>query len=186
MPEPESNKFEKMTDAVFGEDSFEENDFLSAIDEEFLDEVAPSEEELHQVEQDLRTTAAEAEATVIQEAPPTARPYTKEEKNMVLFTHLSGLAGQIIPFGHILGPLLVWQMKKKEMPILDQHGKDAINFHLSMTLFILLSIPLIFIIIGIPILIGLVFTQLIATIVVAIKAQNGDKYKYPLSIRFLK
>lgn len=185
MPDPESNKFEEMTDSVFGDDSLDDHDYLSAIDEEFLSDVTPDEEELNQAEEDLQQAYAEAEATVVSPAP-TRTAYTQEEKNFILFTHLSGLAGNIVPFGSLLGPFLVWQMKKKEMPLLDQHGKDALNFQLSMILFMILSIPLIFIIIGVPILIGLVFTQLIATIVVAIKAQNGEKYKYPLTIRFLK
>ena len=184
MTDPESNKFEEMTDDVFGDSSLDETDYLSAIEDDFLHEIEAHDPETMEFPEE--TVLPEDERTVYATSEPTKTTHTADEKNWVLFTHLAGLAGQVFPFGGILGPLLVWQMKKQEMPFLDQHGKDAVNFQLSMALFMIISIPFMFIIIGIPALIALVFTQLIGTVLASIKAYNGEKYKYPLSLRFLK
>lgn len=63
---------------------------------------------------------------------PTADATTR---NYYLAMHLSPLVGCIIPFGHIIGPLLLWQVKKAEVPGLEEHGKEVLNFQISMTIY---------------------------------------------------
>jgi uncharacterized Tic20 family protein len=109
-----------------------------------------------------------------------------EEKQWALICHLSGLGGYLIPFGNIIIPIIIWSMKKQEMPMVDEHGKEVINFQISITIWILLSGLLIILLVGIPMLIVLVLLQVILVIVGALKADNGELYKYPLTVRFIK
>jgi len=100
--------------------------------------------------------------------------------------HLSTFAGYVVPFGNIIAPLVLWVMKKDEYPLVDDQGKEAINFQISITIYVIMSIVLIFLIIGIPLLIGLLIYEIIVTIIAAIKANDGEKYRYPFTIRFIK
>ncbi|MDZ7291403.1 MAG: DUF4870 domain-containing protein [candidate division KSB1 bacterium] len=110
---------------------------------------------------------------------------TKDERTWAMFCHLSALAGFIIPFGNIIGPLVIWSIKKDEFPLVNDQGKEALNFQISMTIYIIASLVLILLLIGIPLLIGVGFFGLIVTIIAAVKANEGIKYRYPLNIRFV-
>jgi len=114
-----------------------------------------------------------------------ATPENREERMWAMFCHLSGLAGFIFPFGNIIAPLIIWSLKKEEYPLVNDQGKEALNFQISMTIYFIASAILIFLIIGIPLLIILGLFSLIVVIIAAIKANEGEKYRYPLTIRFL-
>jgi len=114
-----------------------------------------------------------------------ATPENREERMWAMFCHLSGLAGFIFPFGNIIAPLVIWLVKKEESELVNDQGKEALNFQISMTIYIIASIILIFLVIGIPLLIILGIFSLIVVIIAAIKANEGEKYRYPLTIRFL-
>ncbi len=103
-----------------------------------------------------------------------------------MLCHLATFAGLIIPFGGILGPLIMWQIKKDDAAFINRHGIAAVNFHLSMAIYYFVSFLLAFIIIGFFFLIILAITDLILTIIASIKASNGEEYKYPLTIQFIK
>ena len=109
-----------------------------------------------------------------------------QERQWALICHLSALSGYIIPFGHLIVPIVIWSMKKDEMPMVDEHGKEVINFQISMTIWFILSAFLAFLLIGIPLLIVLAILQVIFVIIGALKADNGQLYKYPLTIQFIK
>jgi uncharacterized Tic20 family protein len=109
----------------------------------------------------------------------------KEANMWSMFCHLSALVGFVIPFGNIIGPLVIWVLKKDEYPLVNENGKEALNFQISITIYIIASILLIFIVIGIPILIALAFFELFAIVIAAIKANEGVVFRYPLTIRFL-
>jgi uncharacterized Tic20 family protein len=109
----------------------------------------------------------------------------KDERMWAMFCHLSALLGFIFPFGNIIAPLVIWLLKKDEYPLVNDQGKEALNFQISMTIYILASIVLIFIVIGIPLLILLGLFSLIVIVIAAIKANEGEKYRYPITIRFL-
>jgi len=96
-----------------------------------------------------------------------------------------GLGG-FIAFGNILGPLILWLIKRAENPALDAHGKESLNFQISMTMWGLLCLPLCVILIGVPLVIAVVITNVILTIIACVRASNGEFYRYPLTIRFIK
>ena len=89
-------------------------------------------------------------------------------------------------FGNIFGPLIVWLMKRSESPAVDAHGKEALNFQISMTIWTLLcwatSVVLIGFVLG-PLAMA---TNIVLTIIASVKASNGEFYRYPLTIRFIK
>jgi len=119
--------------------------------------------------------------------PTQENPVKSNENLWPIFCHLSALLGYTgIPFGNILGPLVIWLIKKDEIPQLDAHGKAAINFQISLTIYFMVCIPLIFVVIGIFGMIALGILNIIFIIVATVKAADGQVYDYPMSIKFLK
>jgi len=107
--------------------------------------------------------------------------------------HLSALAGFILPFGNVLGPLLVWQLKKNEIPEIDPHGKASLNFQLTVLIVTLIAgliaFLLSFVCIGfllIPVVILLPLAGMILAIIAGIKANNGEPYDYPYMWELVK
>lgn len=113
-------------------------------------------------------------------------PANRDENMWAMFCHLSALVGFVIPFGNIIAPLIIWTLKKDEYPHVNDQGKEAINFQLSITVYILISVILVFVVIGIPLLIILGIFSLIMTVIAALNANDGNKYRYPFTIRFIK
>jgi uncharacterized Tic20 family protein len=119
-------------------------------------------------------------------SPPTSTPISQEERTWALAAHLSALAGYVIPFGNVIAPLVIWLIQKDKMPFVDDQGKEAVNFQISVTIYALACLPLIFVLVGIPLLIAIGLAGLILLIVAAIKANDGVYYRYPLTIRFIR
>ena len=121
-------------------------------------------------------------------AEPIEQSVNKDARTWAMFCHLAGLAGFAIPviLSGIIAPLIVWQLKKDEYPFVDGHGKEAVNFQISIGIYSLLSIPLCFICIGFFILAAVAIIDLVFLIIAALKANNGEHYRYPLCIRFIK
>ncbi|WP_269240396.1 DUF4870 domain-containing protein [Flavobacterium limnophilum] len=149
---------------------------------------------------------------------------TTNEKNLAAFTHLSTLSQYCIPFGNYIFPILIWSSKKDQSEFIDHHGKQALNFQLSMFLYTLtlglIALPIIlttifsniplnaiindddFIInnfsvenisgiiivatVAIFMFIGLKVAEFFLIIYASLKASNGEKYRYPLTIPFIK
>ena len=112
---------------------------------------------------------------------------SKDEQNWAMGCHLAALSGFVIPFGNIVGPLVVWLIKRGEMPMVDQHGKESLNFQITVTIAMLISGVLCFVLIGFVLVPIVYIGALILTIMAAVKVSNGDMaYKYPLTIRLLK
>jgi uncharacterized protein len=111
---------------------------------------------------------------------------TEIENNWGMAAHLSALAGYVIPFGSIIGPLVVWLMKKDEMPFVNTQGKEALNFQITMVIAALISIVLFLVVIGIFLLWAVAIVDLIFIIVAAIQASKGVDYRYPISLRLIK
>ncbi len=112
--------------------------------------------------------------------------HTDEEWQWAMLTHLAGFGGFVIPFGSILGPLIIWSMKKKQMPFVDTHGKRAVNFNLTVMLAALISIPLMFIVVGIFTLIATGILWFVFTLMAVFAVSQRKDYQYPFSIRFIK
>jgi len=119
---------------------------------------------------------------------PESTPATpgKEERTWAMIAHLSAFCGHFIPFGHIIGPLIVWILKKDLFPLVDDQGKESLNFQISFTIYFLISIVLCFVLIGFVIAPLLWIAYLVLVIVAGIKANDGIRYRYPAIIRFIK
>ena len=111
---------------------------------------------------------------------------TPESRMWATLAHLSALAAFVFPFGSILGPLIIWLVKREEMPFVEDQGKEALNFNISMTLYGLVAAVLIVVLVGIPLLILLFFAWLILVILAAVKANEGVAYRYPLTLRLIQ
>ncbi len=103
-----------------------------------------------------------------------------------MLAHLACLAGFFIPFGHVLGPLIIWLIKKNEMPFVDDQGKESLNFQITIALAALISTPLICTGVGVIVPIAIVVIGLVFGIIGAIKANGGIRYRYPWALRLIK
>ncbi len=120
--------------------------------------------------------------------PPPAPSGTPsaEEKQWALFAHLSALAGFVIPFGSILGPLIIWLIKKDTMPFVDDQGKEALNFQITVAIALFVCFLLIFVLIGLLLIWVVAIGALVLTIIAGIKANEGVAYRYPFALRLVK
>lgn len=112
-------------------------------------------------------------------------PVSKEERNWAMLCHLSTLAGFLVPLGNIIGPLVVWLLKKDEYPLVNDQGKEALNFQISILIYLIVSLILILALIGIVLIPAVLIFDVIATIVAIVRANDGVAYRYPLTIRFI-
>ena len=110
-----------------------------------------------------------------------------------MLCHLSALAGFVIPFGNILGPLIVWQIKKNEFPSVEIHGKAALNFQITVVIAalagIVVAMVLSFFCVGyllFPLVMLIGLAGLVFAVIAGIKANNGEDYKYPWSLELVK
>jgi uncharacterized Tic20 family protein len=108
------------------------------------------------------------------------------ERTWAMLCHLAALLGYMFPFGHIFGPLAVWLLKGEKFPLVDDQGKEALNFQISITLYLIAAAVLIMLVVGIPLLVGLVIFHFIVVIIASVRAKSGEKYRYPVTIRFLR
>ena len=122
--------------------------------------------------------------------PDANEELSKDARMWAMICHLAGLAG-LIPFtpafGSIIAPLIIWQIKKDDHSFIDEHGKEALNFQISIGIYALVSLLLIPVFcIGAFLLTAVGIFNLVFLLIAAIKANNGFHYRYPLCIRFIK
>lgn len=104
-----------------------------------------------------------------------------------MLCHLLGLCAFIgIPFGNIIGPLVVWLIKRKEFDFVDEQGKEALNFQISMTIYGIIASLLIIVLIGWILLLALVIADIVFIIIAAMKTNDGESYRYPYIFRLIK
>lgn len=112
---------------------------------------------------------------------------SRDERLWGMLCHLLALTLFIgIPFGHILGPLVVWLIKKEQYPFVNEQGKESLNFQISMTIYAAIAGILAFILVGIPLLIAIAVVDIVLVIIASIAANEGRSYQYPLTMRFVK
>lgn len=126
-----------------------------------------------------------------------------QDRNWAMWCHLAAFGGLLVPsLGNIIGPLIIWAMKRHESPFVDAHGKESINFQISLSLYLwvgggvtgvisfLLSLLVCFGFIGVALLslalIALAIFGVVYQIIGALRASEGGFLRYPLSIRFLR
>ena len=128
----------------------------------------------------------------------------RNDNNNAFLLHLSAFFGYIFPFGAVVGPLVIWELNKRKSEFIDVNGKEAVNFNLSYLLYTMILglsiVPFVlrialedfqhldlFGIVSVGSLIGiLAVVKFVLIIVAAIKANRGEVYKYPLTIKFIK
>ena len=97
----------------------------------------------------------------------------KKANMWAMFCHLSALSIYIgIPLGNIIAPLVIWLIRRDEFPFVDEQGKEAVNFQISMIGFVLLP--------------ALLVANIILIIIATVKTNKGEGYRYPWTIRFIK
>lgn len=111
---------------------------------------------------------------------------SQDEKTWGMLAHLSSLVGFIIPLGNILGPLVVWLVKKDTMPFVADQGKEALNFNITVLIGIIIGFILTFVLIGLLVLIVVGLAWLVLTIMAALAANKGESYRYPFTLRLVK
>ncbi len=109
-----------------------------------------------------------------------------QENNWGMACHLAALSGFIIPFGHIIGPLVIWLMKKDESELVNEQGKESLNFQISVTIYLFIAAILILIVIGIFLMAAIGIFVLVMVIIATIKASSGEKFRYPLTLRLIQ
>ena len=107
-------------------------------------------------------------------------------RTLGMLLHLSVLLGYMLPIAGVLAPILIWQLKKGEMPELDDHGKMVVNFMISMLIYSLISFVLLFVFVGVLCYIALFIMGIVFPIIGGIKANHGELWKYPLVISIIK
>jgi uncharacterized Tic20 family protein len=113
-------------------------------------------------------------------SPQIPPPAQGNDKLLAILCHISPFLG--VPF---ILPLIVYLVKRGESELVAAHAREVLNFHISLVIYSICAIPLVFFLIGIPILIGLGLMSFICAIVAAIRASEGGFYFYPLTIRFI-
>ena len=115
---------------------------------------------------------------------------SKDARTWAMWCHLAGLAWLlwwIVPvIGGIVGPLIVWQAKRDEYAFVDEQGKEALNFQISMLIYWIIAGFLCLGCIGFVLLPMVTIADVILALVASIKAGNGQSYRYPLSMRLVK
>lgn len=120
------------------------------------------------------------------ENDPDFRPWNMDLSSYCMLMHLSQFAGIIVPFGGIALPIIMWATNKDKSLLIDQHGKNILNWMISFYIYVSISAILILLIVGIFALIALCLVAVIFAIIGAIKANNKEIFNYPLTIQFIK
>lgn len=111
----------------------------------------------------------------------------KDARLWAMICHLAAFAGMVgVPFGNVLGPLVIWLIKRDEYNFVYDQGREALNFQITVCIALLVGAILTYVLIGIVVLMVVGIGALILTIQAAINANKGVRYRYPFCIRFFK
>ncbi len=114
------------------------------------------------------------------------QPWGMDLRTFTILMHLSIFAGAIVPFGGIILPVVMWTTNKDKSVLIDQHGKNILNWMISSIIYVIGGAILVLIGIGVLILSAGAICTVAFAILGAVKASNGEVYKYPLAIEFIK
>jgi len=112
-------------------------------------------------------------------------PLTQDERTYGMLAHLIALTGFIIPLGNLIGPLIIWMLKKDQSEWIDKQGRESLNFQISITLYAVASGILTFIAVGLVFLALIGLFSLVMIIVATVRAHSEEEFQYPLCIRLL-
>ena len=158
--------------------------------------VADEIEKLHKLKESGAITEKEyldAKKSLLDKTKPSG-DWLKKSVNQVssdvnlwcMLIHLTQFCGYILPLAGMIVPIVLWQIKKDESPIVDTHGRIVVNWIISAILYWVIAVVLIFVLIGIPLVIVLGIVGIVFPIIGGIKAYNGEVWHYPFSMKFFK
>ena len=121
-------------------------------------------------------------------ATAAARTATADEivRNTAVAAHLATFAGLIVPFGSVIGPLAVWLTRRDRDPFIDQAGREALNFGISIAIYGAVLLVAALMLVGIPLLMVGVVAWVVLSSLAAVKASQGQGYRYPLTLRLVR
>ena len=111
---------------------------------------------------------------------------SREVRQWAMFCHFSAFLGMWCPFGSLIGPLVLWQVKREVDPFIDAQGKEALNFQITVAIASAICYLLMFVLIGFALLALVLIGALVLTIIAGIKANEGVAYRYPFTWRLIK
>jgi uncharacterized protein len=152
-------------------------------------------DELQKLQQLLESGAiseeefAKAKAKLLNPPPPLPGFGATDPESQIklwgMLLHLSLLAGFVVPFGGFIAPIVIWMIKKDELPGLEEHWTIVINWLISYVIYMVVCILLCFIFVGVFLLPILGIIGIVFPIIGGMKANNGEAWKYPMSISFI-
>lgn len=113
-------------------------------------------------------------------------PEAFNDKLMSMFVHLATFTDIVVPLSSIVVKVVLWKINVGKSAFFERQAKEAINFEISIYIYSVISFLLIFVIIGIPLFMALIVFNVVCSIIAAVKSHNGEDYRYPLTIRFIK
>jgi uncharacterized protein len=134
------------------------------------------------------TTCPHCGANLTDGADSARRAATVDEtaRNIAVAAHLSTFAGLIVPFGSVIGPLAVWLTRRDRDPFIDQAGREALNFGITIAVYGAVLLVAALMLVGIPLLIAGVVAWVVLASQAAVKASQGQTYQYPLTMRLVR
>lgn len=110
---------------------------------------------------------------------------SSDDRTWGILAHASAFIGFILPLGNIIAPLLIWVIKKEDSRFVDENGRNAVNFQISWTIYLIVAALSILLLIGILLVPILLLAWLILVILATIRASNNEVYEYPLTINLI-
>lgn len=107
------------------------------------------------------------------------------ERNWSVFCHLGGMAAYLVPLANVAAPLVLWMMRRDQSEYVDHHGREALNFQISMTLYAAVAAALWWLLLPVLVLIAIAVLDFVLMIVAAVRASQGEHYRYPLTLRLI-
>uniref|UniRef100_UPI0030D6DA3B DUF4870 domain-containing protein n=2 Tax=Pseudomonas sp. EL_65y_Pfl2_R95 TaxID=3088698 RepID=UPI0030D6DA3B len=122
---------------------------------------------------------------MMEEQAPVPTP-SQDARQWAMFCHFAAFLGFVFPFGNLIGPLVVWQIKKDLDPFVDEQGKEALNFQISISIAFMISMLLMLVVIGFVLTTLVAIVGVVLAIIAGIKANEGQSYRYPFCWRIIK
>ena len=117
---------------------------------------------------------------------PVPQP-SSQARRWAMLCHYSAFCWFVVPMiGNVLGPLIIWQLKKDMDPFIDEQGKEALNFQITFSILLMICGVLAWILIGFPLMVLVSVVALVLVVIAGIRANEGKSYRYPLCWRIVK
>lgn len=108
------------------------------------------------------------------------------ERNWAVFCHLAGFGVLVLPgIGQIVGPLVLWLLRRRDSAYVDHHGREALNFQISMTLYSIVAAALMWVLIGFLLIVVVLGVWFVYMVIASVAASQGERYRYPLTLRLI-